>query len=243
MSYQKARRLLKRVWTLNVPRKIPKIVRMVDHDPSAFTQGLAYHDGQLYESTGLTNSSSLRKLSVETGEIEKIRPMPEHWAEGIAYKNGEIVQLTWTSMKAFVFGADKFDALRSYELDGEGWGLTSSDTGFISTDGSERLIFRDDAFTVTGTLEVKINGFALKWLNDLVFAQGTVFINRLGDASIYQVSLLTGSVISIIDCSILLDKVSPLGPEDVLNGIAYIADREEFVVTGKRWDKLFFLRF
>jgi glutamine cyclotransferase len=156
--------------------------------------------------------------------------------------DNKITQLTWQSGLAFVYRADNLDPVGTITFSGEGWGLTASDSGFISTDGSDKVFFRDHDFRVVRVLQVKMNGVGVRWLNDLVIVDGSLYLNRLGDPRIFVASARSGVVSRIIDCSSLVALAKPTGPEDFLNGITYIPGRQQFVVTGKRWDRFFFLK-
>ena len=228
-----------RALNAGIPVVTPTVQAELPHDRSAFTQGLAYVDGKLAESTGLEHASSVRRLCAETGELEQSRELPGHYGEGIAYTDGKLVQLTWKSQKAIVYRWPDLEVIDEYRYEGEGWGLASIPGGFLMTDGSEKLIVRDGGFRITDTIRVTRKRYRMRWLNDLTYAKDCVYVNRLGREAIYEVSLSTGRVMRIIDCHKLVRRAKPSGSDALLNGIAFDADRDEFYVTGKRWPVIF----
>ena len=232
---------LKDLWLAPVPRLKPTIVRVEDHDRRAFTQGLAVVEGNLFESTGLENHSSLRQITTGSTEPESIKPLVGYFGEGIAYNHNEITQLTWKSGLAFVYSYPELENKRLIRYEGEGWGLAAYNDGFVMSDGSSCLTFRDSDFNITKKIRVKVRGLSLKWLNDLEYVNGHIYANRLGDNNIYKINAGTGKVVRIIDCSELFRIAAPVGPDSVLNGIAFFAEEKIFALTGKRWPKLFYV--
>jgi glutamine cyclotransferase len=174
---------------------------------------------------------------------ETMLPLENHWGEGIAARDKELIQLTWRSELAMVYSLPELKPTRSLQYRGEGWGLSACGDGFVMTNGSSTLVFRDQYFAVLRTLPVRTRGIPLRWLNDLTCANGRLYINRLGDNCIYEVDPMNGRVTTILDCSEIVSAESPAGAEDQLNGIAYIEDDDVFVITGKRWKKLYFVAF
>ena len=236
-------KLYRKLWYINIPTNKPIVIDTFSHDASAFTQGLLFDDGELFESTGLIGHSSIRHLSLEKETPKKITYLPDLWGEGIASYANEIVQLTWKSQVAVVYQLPGLNPIREIEYQGEGWGLASFDDGFVMTDGSETLKFLNRDLEVESIVSVKIKGRPLLWLNDLTYAEGSLYINRLSDNYIYQVSPNTGKVERIIDCTQIVRQMQPLGKEDCLNGIAYSTEDKKFFITGKRWSKLFSVAF
>lgn len=233
------RKLVRGALNAGIPVVVPRIQAELPHDRNAFTQGLAYADGKLAESTGLSNASSVRRLCAKTGKLELSRELRGHWGEGIAYHDGKLFQLTWKSQKVIIYSWPDLEVVGECRYEGEGWGLASVPGGFLMTDGSEKLVARDSGFGITETKRVTRKFWRMLWLNDLTYAQGSVFVNRLADEAIYQVSPSTGRVMRIIDCQELVRRADPSGHEDVLNGIGFDAEREEFYMTGKRWPVIF----
>lgn len=211
------------------------------HDPAAFTQGLAYHNGYLYESTGLRGASSLRKIDVVTGRVLKLHRLPpSYFAEGMTILNGKIYQLTWTAGKCFVYGLERFDVQNEFSYQGQGWGLAHDGQRLIMSDGSHRLRFIDPAtFTTEEVVEVLLNGRPLKRLNELEYVRGEVYANIWQTHSIARIDPLSGKVLGLIDVSGLAARFSPIRRVDVANGIAYDNIGDRLFITGKLWPKLF----
>lgn len=237
------KRIVKSLWLCCIPRGAAQVIATCPHDTNAFTQGLIVEKGLLYESTGLIGESSIRRLSYSEEAPELNQSLPNHWGEGIACQGNEIYQLTWKSQVAIVYGLPNLLPVREVAYKGEGWGLASFNDGFVMTDGSAEIQFLNSNFELVRKLIVKIKGRPLDWLNDLIYARGTLFVNRLNDNNIYQICPVNARVEKIWDCTRLLNEVQPLGDEDHLNGIAYNEDKQQFIVSGKRWSKLFFVKF
>jgi glutamine cyclotransferase len=205
-----------------------KIVRTFPHDPTAFTQGLAYRDGFLYEGTGLQGRSSLRKVRLETGEVvQQMDLPPEFFGEGIALVKNEVVELTWQSQIGFVYNLSDFHFLRRFSYSGEGWGLATNGKG----KGNE--IFMSD-----GTAEIRVLD-SIDQLNELEFVEGEIFANIWQTDRIARISPQTGEVVGWIDLTGLLSPIYRLESGAVLNGIAYDSTRKRLFVTGKLWPSIF----
>jgi glutamine cyclotransferase len=220
------------------------IVNTYPHDRNAFTQGLQYVDGALYEGTGLHGESSIRKVKLETGEVMQRRPLsPAHFGEGITVRGGELVQLTWKSGLAFVYDAGTFQPKRTFTYAGEGWGLTQDKAGFIMSDGTDALRFLDPgSFKETRRLRVTANGAPLKDLNELEYVKGEIFANVWMTDRIARIDPSTGRVTGWIDLTGLLPVRDRWHPDQVLNGIAHDEKGDRLFVTGKLWPKLFEIR-
>jgi glutamine cyclotransferase len=220
-----------------------RVTRSYPHDRQAYTQGLVYHEGVLYEGTGLNGRSSIRKVRLETGEVLQIRPLDrEHFGEGIVIWKNALVQLTWRSGIGFVYDAQTFQPRRTFSYAGEGWGLTHDGTRLIMSDGSETgtLRFLDpETLRETGKLVVRDGaGRPVDELNELEFVKGEIYANVYQTDRIARISPKTGRVVGWIDLHGLLDPRDAAGAE-VLNGIAYDAAKDRLFVTGKQWPKLF----
>jgi len=218
------------------------VVRSYPHDPSAFTQGLVFLDGVLYEGTGMNGQSGIRKVRLDTGEVLQSRPLDaKHFGEGIVVWKNEIVQLTWRSGMGFVYDRETFEPRRSFSYAGEGWGLTHDGTRIIMSDGSETgtLRFLDpQTLRETGKLIVRDGSGPVKNLNELEFVKGEIYANVWQTERIARISPRTGQVIGWIDLTGLLDRREAPGA-DVLNGIAYDAKRDRLFVTGKWWPRIY----
>lgn len=217
-----------------------RVHRTIPHDESAFTQGLLWWNGRLYESTGLRGASTVRRLHPGTGEVEQQAALPVFFfGEGLARANGRLVMLTWQAEQAFVFGIDDFAPLGRKRYQGEGWGLCHDGRRFVMSDGTDRLTFRDsDAFAATGTLAVTLEGQPLSRLNELECVGDAVYANVFGADFIVRIDAASGRVTARIDARGLLDAEAARRA-DVLNGIAYDPAAKRFYLTGKRWPWLF----
>lgn len=216
------------------------IVRAYPHDPAAFTQGLVYADGVLYESTGLYGRSSLRRVALETGEVLQQRDLPaEYFGEGLALFDGRLIQLTWQNNTGFVYDAASFALQQTWAYPTEGWGLTHDGAHLIMSDGSATLRFLDPrTFQAQREVLVTDGGRPVGLLNELEYVNGEVFANVWQTDWIARIDPQTGRVLGWIDLSGLLAPEERQGA-DVLNGIAYDAQNGRLFVTGKLWPKLF----
>ncbi|MBY0507452.1 MAG: glutaminyl-peptide cyclotransferase [Bryobacteraceae bacterium] len=217
-----------------------RVVKAYPHDPGAFTQGLIYLDGFLYESTGLNGRSSLRMTELATGKVLQRQPVPaQYFAEGMTNFGGQLFQLTWQSGKAFVYDRFSFKLLREHTYTGEGWGLTNDGKRLILSDGTAQIRFIDPkTFAVTGKLNVTDQGKPVDRLNELEYVKGEILANVWQTELIARISPVSGKVLGWIDLSGLLTPSEAQGV-DVLNGIAYDAKQDRLFVTGKLWPKLF----
>lgn len=213
-----------------------QIQRVYPHDPQAFTQGLQYVDGVLYEGTGQNGKSSIRRVKLETGEVLQKRDVPaEHFGEGIVVWKDEIIELTWQSHVALVYDRLTFAPKKQFAYPGEGWGLTHDGTNLIMSDGTHELRVLDPAtFAQKRRISVTAAGVPLAKLNELEFVKGEIFANIWTTDYIARIAPDTGKVTGYIDLRGLLTP-NP----DVLNGIAYDAEKDRLFVTGKWWPKLF----
>ncbi|MCS6846303.1 MAG: glutaminyl-peptide cyclotransferase [Anaerolineae bacterium] len=216
------------------------VVNAYPHDPGAFTQGLVYADGVLYESTGLYGRSSLRRVALETGEVLQQRDLPaEYFGEGLALFDGRLIQLTWQNNTGFVYEAASFELQRTWAYPTEGWGLTHDGTHLIMSDGSATLRFLDPVtFQVQREVLVTDGGRPVVRLNELEYVNGEVFANVWQTDWVARIDPQSGRVLGWIDLGGLLTPEERQGI-DVLNGIAYDAQNDRLFVTGKLWPKLF----
>lgn len=220
------------------------VVHAFPHDTSAFTQGLAYHDGFLYEGTGRSGQSSLRKVRLETGEVlRRVNLAPEFFGEGIAILNDKVFQLTWTSGVAFEYNLSDFHRLRKFSFSGEGWGLASNGRELFLSDGSSEIRVLDpETFHMTQRIKVHDGSVVVDQLNELEFVDGQLFANVWHTNRIARISPQTGEVLGWIDLTGLLSSVYRLDSEAVLNGIAYDPSGKRLFVTGKLWPSVFEIR-
>ncbi len=218
-----------------------RIVKKYPHDPEAYTQGLLYAKGFLYESTGLHGKSSLRKVELETGRIVKKYDLPsQYFGEGLTLWGGSLIQLTWKSETGFVYNAKSFKVEREFCYSGEGWGLTNDGKSLVMSNGTDELIFLDPAKLVKKrSLQVLDRGRPLRSLNELEYIKGEIFANIWHEDLVARISPKTGEVTGWIDMSDLRKELPPGSNADVLNGIAFDAQNNRIFVTGKLWPLLF----
>jgi glutaminyl-peptide cyclotransferase len=224
----------------NLPVAGYRIQHVYPHDPGAFTQGLQYLDGVLYEGTGLNGRSSIRKVNLETGEVLQQRSVPAaYFGEGIVVWHKRLIELTWQSQVAFIYDRDTFNPTGTFHYEGEGWGLTHDGTNLIMSDGSAALRVLDpDTFAERRRINVSANGVPVRNLNELEWVKGEIFANVWQTNYIARVSPATGAVTGWIDLHGLL-TAEEARRADVLNGIAYDAAHDRLFVTGKLWPKIF----
>ena len=221
-----------------------EIVGSYSHDRSAFTQGLVWHNGNLYESTGQYGESRLRRLEFPSGKVLKeIRLAPAYFGEGLTLVGEKLVQLTWQSRRGFVYDLNSFELVREFAYDMEGWGLTYDGTSLILSDGGSDLFYLDpETFKPTKKLAVRMNGRLIEDLNELEFIEGEIWANVWHTDWILRIDPSTGTVTSFIDLKGILPASELTSSESVLNGIAYDAAAKRVFVTGKLWPKLFEIR-
>lgn len=220
------------------------IVRVFPHDTSAYTQGLAYRDGFLYEGTGLNGRSSLRKVRLETGEVvQRVDLGAEFFGEGITIVKDRVLQLTWTSEVGFVYDLNSFHVLRKFSYSGQGWGLAASRGEVFLSDGTSEIRVLDaEKFQEKRRFKVHDRSTLIDQLNELEFVDGQLFANVWHSNRIARISPQTGEVVGWIDLTGLLSPVYRREPEAVLNGIAYDSAQKRLFVTGKLWPSVFEIR-
>ena len=217
-----------------------EVINVYPHDSNAFTQGLAIDEGVMYEGTGLTGESSLRRVDLETGDVLQIYELPSNlFGEGITVFDDKIIQLTWQSQIGFVYDKSSFDLLQNFSYSTQGWGITTDGTRLIMSDGSANLYFLNpETFEKTGQVEVHDGNTSVTKLNELEYINGEVYANVWLTNKIAIINPNTGQVTGWID----LTGIYTPGTGDsnnVLNGIAYDSANNRLFVTGKRWSQLF----
>lgn len=218
------------------------VVHSYPHDPQAFTEGLFYLNGYLYESTGLEKHSSIRKVRLETGEVlQKIDIPAKYFGEGIVNWGRTLISLTWKSHVGFIFNLDSLKLKGQFHYAGEGWALTRDDKRIIMSDGTSELRFLDPVtLSETGRIRVTLNGNPVQKVNELEWVKGEIFANVWQTNWILRIDPTSGDVVGLINLSGLLKPADIVpGQTDVLNGIAYDAKNDRLFVTGKNWPKLF----
>jgi glutaminyl-peptide cyclotransferase len=220
-----------------------QIERVYPHAPEAFTQGLVYAEPWLYESTGLEGQSSLRRVELATGRVDaRVELEPELFGEGLALVGERLIQLTWQHGRAPVWSRNELQRQREFAYEGEGWGLCFDGSRLVMSDGSSVLQLRDpQTFELQGTLQVQRDGQPVTRLNELECVKGEVLANVWFESFILRIDGETGTVVGVIDAGELLayPDVANAPEADVLNGIAYVAERDTLLLTGKLWPSLF----
>jgi len=218
-----------------------KVINTFTHDREAFTQGLAFENGVLYEGTGRYGRSELRKIELETGSVLQTRKLPdEFFGEGITVYGDNIIQLTYLSKIGFVYKKDTFELLREFNYPTAGWGITNDGKHLIMSDGTLKLYFLDPkTFEQVRQIEVYDRGVSVWWLNELEYVEGQIYANVWPTERIARIAPETGRVLGWIDMKGLLTQQDYSRQVDVLNGIAYDKESRRLFVTGKFWPKLF----
>ncbi len=216
------------------------IIRRIPHSTQSFTQGLVYHDGMLYESTGLYGQSTLQKIDAGTGVVQETRPITMVFAEGLAKWNDRLIQLTWKRETAFVYSVSDFSQTGMLHYEGEGWGLTADEQHLIMSNGSDQIVFRDpETFAPTRSISVTYHGKPVHQVNELEYINGVIYANVWYEDVILQIDPEQGNIVGMIDASPLRTLLPELGRDEVLNGIAYNYHSDTLYLTGKNWPAIF----
>ena len=219
-----------------------RVVNRFPHDTRAYTQGLLYHEGWLYEGTGLEGESTLRKVDLESGEVvRKHRIDDRFFGEGITVYQNRIYQLTWTHNTGFIYDLETFREVGRFYYNTEGWGLTTMGDSLVMSDGTNRLYFMDpNGFNLISSVEVHDNEGPVSKINELEYINGEIWANIFLTDKIVRIDPISGRVIAYIDLEGIIDP-SLIGDktDDVLNGVAWDPENERIFVTGKRWPYLF----
>lgn len=224
-----------------------EIINTYPHDPKAYTQGLEFHQGILYESTGKRGASTVRKVDFRTGEIlQKVDLDPTEFGEGITLMGDKLYMLTWQNGKGHVFKADNLEKIKSfpYGQSREGWGLCNDGEKIFKSDGTEKIWLLDpETLEERGHIEIATNKSIFNMANELEYVDGKIYSNVYQKESMMIIDATSGAIEGVVNFGGLKEKVNK-GPEwddtnSVLNGVAYHPERKSFFVTGKNWDKLF----
>jgi glutamine cyclotransferase len=227
-----------------IPQKWkPTIKNDYPHSTSSFTQGLEFYNGELFESTGNFGQSFIAKVDLTSGGLKQTVPLDnQYFGEGITLLNGEVFQITWQQNKCFVYSSADLTKLRSYDYNGEGWGLCNNGKSIIMSDGTEKLVFRNpNTFAIERTVQVFNNIGPVMELNELEYLEGKIYANVWRTNTIVVIDAQSGKVIAEINAE-ELEKVGK-GNGDVLNGIAYNSSTKSWFLGGKNWPKLFEVSF
>ncbi|HEY8452682.1 MAG: glutaminyl-peptide cyclotransferase [Micromonosporaceae bacterium] len=229
-----------------VQRLRVEVLATYPHDPDAFTQGLEWHDGRLYESTGLYGFSDVRVSDIETGTVRRQVPLPEEvFGEGMTIVGDRIWQLTWREQVAFQRDRETLAETGRATYEGEGWGLCYDERSdrLVMSDGTPRLTFRDpETFAPLDSVMVRLGTDLVEMINELECVDGEVWANLWQTDQIVRIDPVTGQVEAIVDASGLLPE-EQRAQADVLNGIAAVPGTDTFLITGKLWPTMFLVRF
>ena len=225
----------------DIPIYSYRIVKTYPHDRKAFTQGLTFEHGYLYEGTGLHGSSSLRKVELQTGKVIKIQRLnSKFFGEGITILGDRIFQLTYLSHVGFVYDKNSFKRIKEFHYPTEGWGLANDGKFLIMSDGTSMLYYLDpETFRTIKTLVVHDHRGEITKLNELEFVQGEIFANIWQEERLARIDPVTGRITGWIELPGLLKPQDMAGDIDVLNGIAHDLGTNHLFVTGKFWPKIF----
>lgn len=224
-----------------IPEYNAVVVKTYPHDPGAFTEGLLYQDGYLYESTGLNGRSSIRKVQLETGEVVQRRDLDSrYFGEGIVIWKNHLIALTYTTHIGFIFDVDGFKPVSDFHYDGEGWALTRDSTRVFMSDGTDALRILDpDSLRETGRIHVTCDGHPVHSINELEWVNGEIFANIWRSNIIVRIAPATGAIVGWIDLNAIAASAGAGRKVDVLNGIAYDPGADRLFVTGKLWPTLY----
>lgn len=229
-----------------IPVNSYRVVQTTPHDTGAFTEGLFYLDGHLYESTGMVGESSIRKVDLASGEVMQKRALPPpDYGEGIIAWGNRLIELTWKSGYGYIYNLETFEPIGRFEYAGEGWSLTRNDSHIFMSDGTANIRVLDpESLKVTRLIHVTAGGKPVLNLNELEWVKGQLYANVWMTNHIARIDPETGHVVGWIDLTGLGPKPDETGDpyNDVLNGIAYDAKGDRLFVTGKRWPKIFQIR-
>ena len=221
----------------------PEVIAEYPHDTGSYTQGLFFHEGQLYESTGRHGYSTFRTVDLETGDVlNRINFDRKYFVEGSVILGDNLYILTWETRKAFVYDAKTLKFKASWNYPREGWGITTDGKQLIASDGSSLLYFMDENFKVERKVMVKLNDRPVRWLNELEYIDGKIWANVYTTDEILIINPTDGRVEGVIDCKGLLPKELCRPDTDVLNGIAYNPETGKIYLTGKNWPKMYEVR-
>ncbi len=222
-----------KIYTLNVVAEYP-------HDVTSYTQGLFFHEGQMYESTGQYGSSSFRKVDLASGEaLERFGFDDKYFVEGSVILGDNLYILTWTSRVVFVYDVKTLKLKKVCDYPREGWGLTTDGTSLIASDGSATLYFMDPDLNIIRKERVTAYSKPVRWLNELEYIDGKIWANVYTSDEIAIINPSNGKVEGVINCSGLLPEELRSEETDVLNGIAYNPQNKKIYLTGKNWPRLY----
>ena len=223
-----------------VPEYTGVVIKTYPHDPKAFTEGLLYSGGFLYESTGRAGQSFIRKVRLESGEVLQQRAIdPQYFGEGIVIWQDKLIELTWKNELGFIYDATSFDLKSDFHYPGEGWALTHDGHNLIMSDGTSDLRVLDpDTLKERNRIHVTCDGRPIRYINEIEWVKGEVLANIWLTNVIVRIDPATGKVVGLIDLTDIANAVVKNQGDNVLNGIAYDSAADRLFVTGKLWPKL-----
>jgi glutaminyl-peptide cyclotransferase len=228
-------------------RLVPEVIAVTPHDIGSFTEGFEYHDGKLYESAGRYGESDFREVDLATGEVlRQVDLGDEYFGEGIALVEDQFLQLTWREAAGFRYDRDTLEQVGTFTFTGEGWGMCYDGTNVYTSDGSDKLqVHNPDSFAVTQLVAVTFEDQPINMINELECVGDDIYANVWQTDAIIRIDKATGDITGLIDARGLLttEETAALGAGGVLNGIAYVPERDTFLLTGKLWPKTFEVRF
>ena len=217
-----------------------EVVAEYPHDTESYTQGLFFHNGRMYESTGLNGKSTFREVDIESGEaLKKLDFSRKYFVEGSVVFKDKLYILTWDSKVVFLYDPETFEYQSTWSYPREGWGITTDGKHLIASDGSSTLFFMNENLALQRRLVVKLEDRPIRWLNELEYIDGKIWANVYTADEIIIINPKDGKVVGIVDCRGLLPKSLYTSQTDVLNGIAYDPDSKKIYLTGKNWPKLY----
>ena len=217
-----------------------EVVARYPHDTESYTQGLFFHDGQMYESTGVKGKSTFRKVDLETGEaLRRLDFDKKYFVEGSVMWKDNLYILTWDTKTAFIYDANTLEYKSTHRYARQGWGLTTDGKQLIASDGTANLYFMDANLKLDHKIQVKLGDKPVMWLNELEYIDGRVWANVYTSDEIVIINPRTGVVEGVIDCSGLLPRELRTDSTDVLNGIACNPQDGKIYLTGKNWARLY----
>ena len=220
-----------------------EVVAEYPHDTESYTQGLFFHDGQMYESTGLHGKSTFRMVDMQTGEaVKRLDFDDKYFVEGSVMWKGNLYILTWETKMAFIYDAATLEYKSSWKYPREGWGITTDGKQLIASDGSAYLYFMNENFALDRKVRVTIEDRTIRFINELEYIDGKIWANVYTSDEIVIINPKDGKIQGVVDCRGLLPKELRTPTTDVLNGIAYNPADGKIYLTGKNWPKLYEVR-
>ena len=220
-----------------------EVVAEYPHDTESYTQGLFFHDGQMYESTGLHGKSTFRMVDMQTGKaLKRLDFDDKYFVEGSVMWKGNLYILTWETKMAFVYDAETLEYKSTWKYPREGWGITTDGKQLIASDGSAYLYFMNENFALDRKVRVTIEDRPIRFINELEYIDGKIWANVYTSDEIVIINPKDGKIQGIVDCRGLLPKELRTPTTDVLNGIAYNPADGKIYLTGKNWPKLYEVR-